>query len=374
MWLIAGMGVCVCVGVGAILACGTTLSGLFRGLVKDPALLVKSYHHPFLEATRPGSILLSALGLSAAIAIFAWRRMSGVGPAWLGLLKVAVGVVLLFTFYYLPRQALTGSLLFSWLLLVDDRAMSPLAYSNRLLLALLCPLFSLQLLPNAGTQVDWAMLMPITAAVVMLADGINCINHDGSRMQLSRVTSLVARGTAPVIAVVLFLIVGQSAILGYRRWLGAEPVNLPGTHWLRLRSTDKARLAETVGELSRHCRTVLTIPGLYSYSLWSGVPPAEEKRINSWPFLWPQEVQKNELPKLRQQSGGCVLVDRDVYQFFRQYATSGGGDELLSEVERTMRPVFTSQGLTLYEPSQGPEVSLNSETVKSEGPRRPDNK
>ena len=374
IWMVAGLGICLCIGVGAILACGTTLSGLFKGLVTGPVLLVKRYHSPFLEATYPLSIFLSILGLGAAIAVFAWGRRYDASPAWLGPLKVAVGVVLLCPFYYQPRQALTGSLLFSWLLLVDDQAISPQAYSDRLLLALLCSLFSLQLFPNAGTQVYWAALLPIAAAAVMLADGINSINHRSYEIRLSRVTSLVARGAGPVIAIALFLIVGKNAVSGYQRWLGAEPVNLPGAHWLRLSQEHNARLAATVNELSRECRTVMTIPGLYSYSLWSGVPPAEEKQINSWPFLWPREVQENELPRLRRQDGGCVLVDREVYQFFRMYATSDGSDELLSEVERTMRAVFVLQGLTLYKPSQTPAVFPDSGALKHKDPSPTGNK
>ena len=374
VWIVGGVAICLCVGVGAILACGTTLSGLFKGLVTDPVLLVKSYRLPFLDATHPLSILLSILGLGSAIAVFAWRRRYDATPAWLGPFKLAVGVALLCPFYYLPRQALTGSLLFSWLLLVDDQAISPQEYSNRLLLALLCPLFSLQIFPNAGTQVYWATLMPIAAAAVILADGINSINHRSYEIRLSRVTSLVARGAGPVIAIALFLIVGKNAVSGYQRWLGAEPVNLPGAHWLRLSQEHNARLAATVNELSRECRTVMTIPGLYSYSLWSGVPPAEEKQINSWPILWPREVQENELPRLRRQDGGCVLVDREVYQFFRMYATSDGSDELLSEVERTMRAVFVLQGLTLYKPSQTLEVFPDSGALKHKDPSPPANK
>jgi len=374
IWMVAGLGICLCIGVGAILACGTTLSGLFKGLVTGPVLLVKRYHFPFLEATYPLSIFLSILGLGAAIAVFAWGRRYDASPAWLGPLKVAVGVVLLCPFYYHPRQALTGSLLFSWLLLVDDQAISPQAYSDRLLLALLCSLFSLQLFPNAGTQVYWAALLPIAAAAVMLADGINSISHRVYRTRLSRVTSLVARAAGPVLAVALFLIVGGSAKYFYRQWLAAEPVNLPGTHWVRLRPEEKAHFTDAVSELGRECRTVMTIPGLYSYSLWSGVPPAEEKQINSWPFLWPREVQENELPRLRRQDGGCVLVDRDVYQFFRKSATSDGSDELLSEVERTMRPVFVLQGLTLYKPSQTLEVFPDSGALKHKDPSPTGNK
>src|SRR6185436_1321481 len=100
--------------------------------------------------------------------------------------------------------------------------------------------------------------------------------------------------------------------------------------------------------LSQNCQTVLTVPGLYSFSLWSGVPPAEDRRINIWPYLWPDEVQKTELRSLRRQNQGCVLVSGDVYGFLKRFAVSPSNDELLSEIQRTMNRIYTVQDITLY--------------------------
>src|SRR5215469_12497794 len=359
-WLVAGLGVCLFAGVGATLGYGTTAEALFRSLITEPAMIVRSYHSPFLYATRRSSILLTLVGLGAAIGTFRWCRPAHVRPAWLGLLKVAAGTGLLYAFSYNYALALAGSLLFLWLLIVDAQPMSDPEYSDRLLLALLCPLFSLQIFPMAGEQVDWAALLPITAAAVLLGDGINCIERESFRAKIPRLTRIVAGGAAPVLAILLILFGGANAIMRCRRWRDAQPVNLPGTHWLRLSPAETTRLTTTVSELSQNCRAMLTVPGLYSFSLWSGVPPAEGKRLNSWPFLWSDEVQKNELPKLRQQNQGCVLVSRDMYQLFKQLAVSPGNDELLSEIQRTMRPIFAFQDLTLYESSQRPGRPPNS--------------
>jgi len=140
----------------------------------------------------------------------------------------------------------------------------------------------------------------------------------------------------------------------FKQWRDAQPVNLPGTQWLRLQAAETTRLTATVSELGQNCGAVLTVPGLYSFSLWSGVPPIEVKRVNTWPFLWPEEVRKNELPKLERENQQCVLVSRDMYQFFQQLAISPGNDALLFEVQRTMKPIFTFQDLTLYESSPVP--------------------
>ena len=352
-WLAAGFALCVCAGVGATLAGGTTLRALYTAYVTMPALLAANYHGPFLEATRKGSILICTIGLVAAVAVF-WflrhaRTKGEARPAWIGLLKTAVGAGLLCVFCYNHRVALPGSLLFLWLLGVDAPSTSGPAYSNRLLLAVLSPLFSLQLFPMAGEQVDWAALMPMTAAGVLLADGLNYIERESCRVELPRLIRPVAAALAILLTTYIFSFVGGTALRRVRLWRTSQPVNLHGTHWLRLSPKETTRLTLTVNGLTQHCQTVLMIPGLYSFSLWSGVPPFEEKRINSWPFLWPDEVKQNELRRLRDQRQGCVLVSSYAYIFFEHYGGSQRNhDQLLPEIQQTMKPIYTVQDVTIY--------------------------
>jgi hypothetical protein len=359
-WLVGGLAICLCVGVGETLAQGTTLRALSTSLVTQPIVFARSYHNPFRYATHGASILLSVVAVGAAIGTLFWLRPGGIRPTWLGLLKITAGTGLLLAFSYNHGLALAGSLLFMWLLIFNTRPMSDSAYSNRLLLALLCPFFSLQLFPMAGEQIDWAALLPASAAAVLLGDGLNCIDRDTLILHIPRWARLVAGGTGSVLAILLFLFGGGIAMQRYKQWRDAQPLDLPGTHWLHLPPAETARLTGTVSELRRNCQAVLTVPGLYSFSLWSGVPSIEEQRINTWPFLWPDKIQKNELPKLRRQGQGCVLVSRDMYQFFQQFAVFPGNDEILFEVRRTMKPIFALQDLTLYESSQRPEVLQKS--------------
>jgi hypothetical protein len=359
VWVVAGLAICLCAGACVTLACGTTFRALLNSLFAGPAALLNSYHSAFGDVKRGGSIVLSLCGIVIAILTFLWRRHFTLRPEGLGILKVIVGAGLLCLFVYNLRMTLTGSLLFMWLLIFDAQPVSNTCYSKRLFLALLCPLFSLQLFPIAGEQVDWASLMPTVAAAVLFADGINCIARANSRAPISRWTRVVARSIGPALAIVLFLLVGNSARRAYIQWSGAQPVNLPGALWLRLPPAEAARLMNTTSELTSNCKSVLTIPGMYSFSLWSGVPPAEERRINSGLFIWPKEILENELPKVRNQNQGCVLVSKDIYSFFKQFAVSKGSDELLSEVRRTMKPIWAVQDLTLYRSSQKPDQLPN---------------
>jgi hypothetical protein len=348
-WLLVGLAVCLCIGVGGTLAGGTTPQALYSAYITMPALLARNYHGPYFEATRKGSILISTIGLGAIVGVFCWRPRFEVRPAWIGFIKATAGGGLLCAFCYDQRLALTGSLLFLWLLIADVPPLSGRAYSNRLPLALLSLLFSLQLFPLAGEQVDWASLLPMTAAAVLLADGMNYIARESRRGALPRLTGFVPRAIAILLASYLFAFVGGDAFQRFRLWRNSQPLNFQGTHWLRLPARQTARLTLTVSGLTKNCETVLMVPGLYSFSLWSGVPPFEEKRINSWPFLWSDEVQKNELRKLRDERRGCVLVSQDAYRFFKHFGGSQRNNEqLLMVIQQTMRPIYTVQDVTLY--------------------------
>ena len=157
--------------------------------------------------------------------------------------------------------------------------MTDAQYSNRLLLALICPLFSLQILPVAGLQVTWATLMPISASAVLLGDGIHCIERGEMRTQSSRLIRTFAQTIGTGLAVLLFLFAGRQTISQYQHWRASVPLDLPGAHSLRVPRAEKIILTSTVSELEQNCQTVLMIPGVYSFSLWSGVPAAEEIKL-----------------------------------------------------------------------------------------------
>lgn len=352
VYFLAAVGLCVCAGLALTLASGTTAHGLLRGLITEPALLVKNYQNPFRDAARKGSFLVFTIGVAVAAVVMVKHRVLQARPVWLGTLKVVASTVLLCAFCYNARVALTGSLLFLCLLLIDVPMKTGAEYSNRILLASVSLFFSLQLYPMAGEQADWATLLPTLAAAIVLADGLDLIERQNSAVHLSQWGMALARSTALILTVFLFLSVGTDAVTRYRRWQTSQPLDLPGAHWLRLPPDETARLRDTVSLLNQNCETVLTIPGLYSFTLWSGVPAADDKRFNSWPFLWPDEVENKELPKLRQSDRGCVLTSEGVYRFFKRVAVTPGNDELLSNVRQTMTPIATVQDLTLYRASQ----------------------
>jgi hypothetical protein len=207
----------------------------------------------------------------------------------------------------------------------------------------------------AGSQVDWAGLMPITAAAILMGDGIECVQRAGIASTL-RVAPAARRITA-LIALLLFAFTGAEAARSLAEWRRNPSLDLAGAHWLHVPLADHARLRTTVAAIGRNCREVLTVPRMPSFSLWSEVPMVEPKRIASGP----QDIREEEVREVREHEGGCVLVSEWTYQFLREFwleiSAATDSDRLLLEIEKTMSSISsvedpftqgTGRHLTLY--------------------------
>ncbi len=358
VWIATGLAACVGLGIITTLALGTSPRAFYDVYVTLPALMVQSYHNPFTDATGAGGLTILLMALALTAAVFWKRRRTGLVGLPLGLIKMAVGLGLLLAFCYDHRMTLVGSLLVQWLLIMPTTGNAPAsesAYANRLLLALLAPLFSLQLFPMAGSQVDWAVLLPITAAGVLLSDGMNAVEGQVEPARLPRILGKAMVTLLTLLTLFMFYSVGSESFDRVSRWRDQQPLSLPGAHWIRLNPLETAHIRSTVAAIKENCQSVLTVPGLYSYTIWSGVAPFESKRINGWPFLWPANVQTKELPALRDQPRGCALVSQDVYGFFKGFANNPGDDELPAEIERTMDKIYQRQDTVLYRSPLGIE-------------------
>jgi hypothetical protein len=339
--LTAGACGCVCLVVVLTLATGTTLSALISDIVLLPGRFATALHLQFREPAGGRSLLLYPAAGIAALAYWRPPRFVRERADWIGVLKFAVGSALVCGFFYDQRTTLTASLLFLWLLIAGRWPGEP-GYSNRLLLAVLSPLFSLQIYPMAGEQVDWAGLMPITAAAILIADGIDCLQRKGVTSTLR--VAPAACGITALIAVLLFAFIGVKAVRSLAEWRRNPSLDLAGAHWLRVPPAYHAQLRTTVAAISRNCREVLTVPRMPSFSLWSKVPIVEPKRITSGP----DDIREEEVREVREHEGGCVLVSQNTYLFWHEMRGPKDTDRLLPEIDRMMNPISSVQNLTLY--------------------------
>jgi hypothetical protein len=226
-------------------------------------------------------------------------------------------------------------------------------------MAVLSALFSLQLYPMAGSQVDWAGLMPMTAAAILMGDGIDCLERAGIASTFH--VAPAARRVTALIGLLLFAFTGVEAARSLAQWRRNPSLDLAGAHWLHLPPADHARLRTTVAAISRDCREVLTVPRMPSFSLWSDVPMVEPKWITSGP----EDIREEEVREIREHEGGCVLVSPRTYQFWRKFTAATDADRLLPEIEKTMNSISSVPDLTLYRPySTGDRVAATGDFLK----------
>jgi hypothetical protein len=363
VWLTAGVCGSVSLVVALTLARGTTLSSLISDLVLFPAGFATAFHIQFREPADGRSVLMYTAAAGAVLAYWRPPRFVRERADWIGVLKFAVGSALVCTFWYNNRIALTASLLFLWLLVAGRRPGEP-GYSNRLLLAVLSPLFSLQLYPmGGGEQVDWAALMPMTAAAILMGDGIECLQRAG-------MAAPAARRITALIALLLFAFTGVEAARCLAVWRRNPSLDLAGAHWLHLSPADDDRLRTTVAAIRRNCRELLTVPRMGSFSLWSEVPMIEPNRISSGP----EDIREGEVREVGEHEGGCVLVSERTYQFWRDNKGATDADGLLPEIKRTMNSISSvqdpfnfvrSRHLTLYRSySAGARADATGDSLK----------
>ena len=346
LWLMVGVILAIGIGIGGVVALGTTGRGLLDGLIFGSLRFSQAFHDPFLEANRNYSLLLCELGVGWAAAIIIVNRVNLLRRQLvIATLKSVAGAGLLLSSWYAPRVALSGSLLFLWILVFDSSEMENAAYLDRMLLVLLAVLYALQIFPIAGSQVDWATVMPTTAAAVLIADGMQAVSKESAKLGI-RYPALLNDAVTVGLVVILSMATAIDATRVWTRWRSLEAVNLPGTSWLRLPPAEATRLTYMTDQIAANCRTLLSVPGLYSFSLWSGVSPIEQRRFTSWPFTWGNDVLRHEFRDL--QKGGCALVSEKSYGLFRGFTTVPQHDDLLTAIRTEMTPIASIQDLTLY--------------------------
>lgn len=312
-WSHAGWGTGALLGLGAITvavvcARGTSPAQLLEGVLLGPLRHPGVYH--FAPAWKPGAAF--AGGLSLVLAALVWQRGPAGGLAWL-IAGLRLALALGFGLACLERLPFSGhSIAMSYLVplawifalrLDPDQARGPAGAATWL--GLLLVLQFLHAYPVAGSQIAWGTFL----IVPLMALGL----HD---TQL-----FVARHGRPLRAAVigwaaLALAVGavsRLALIGWDRYAGSRPLGLPGAEDVRLPEAPASATRLMVLNATAHADVLLTLPGMFSFNQWSGLPTPTRANTTHWFSLLSPAQQ----------------------------------DEIIAALARSERPVFIAQGYVL---------------------------
>ncbi|HEU5252392.1 MAG TPA: hypothetical protein VFU16_03575 [Solirubrobacterales bacterium] len=319
-WLVGGFVVLAAVSCLTLLAAGTSLNGLFEGVLRQPLRQADAFTIPLQLDSRIFGFDLVALAGAIAFWHVSRSRSGEPGPAWTALTSLfAIGVgaamALSVTGKGLPFDAggLPGYqftlLSFSWVALLRPTAdRRPDVSWALLLLPLIAVPQALHAFPVAGSQTLWATFLLIPVGAICVGNGV--------RGLLSVVPEGAERQAVAVVGACLVVVIGyfvfqttlrgplKAARYGYD---AGVPLRLPGSESIHL-SEEEAELYEGItASINRNCGALIMLPGMDSFYLWTEQEPPTGYTATGWPTLFDAEHQRQVIDEISPLKNLCLL-------------------------------------------------------------------
>lgn len=303
-----------------IVATGTTISGLWEGLISLPL----NQGNAFTLPLQMGNQIWVFDGIALLLACGYWalrrRRPDGdLGPGWvavISLLSITVGVEMALSLLNktFPATQLDFSgnefaaLAFTWVALIPLGREDPRVAFARLFLPLLATLQALHAFPVAGSQTGWSVFLLAAVAALCVGNGVRgfaTVVEGG----LERWTAIAGAAVIAVIAAQFLLVANLEDSFDYERasYAGRERLDLPGSHTIRLAPEEDNTLVGVTDALDENCGAFLTEPGLGSFYLWTEKEPPTGLFATAWPNLFDDELQDRVIEETKDIKGLCLL-------------------------------------------------------------------
>jgi hypothetical protein len=298
---------------------GTSPGALVDGLVLAPARQLEAIAL-LLPVTAPDAAGALA-GLGVALGWLAARRAGWTAgrpaAAIEGAAQLAAGA---FVWLVVDERVPVGPLAplpLLWLaLLPPPGPPAPGVTVGRRLLVALSVLQALHAYPVAGSQVAWATFLFVPIGAILVADGWR--RSVGALAPAAGPCPAWARPAGAVLALVAVALVAATVRTTGQRleaaYAAGVPLGLPGTGGIRVRP-GQARLYRVLATtLAARCRTFVTMPGLNSLHLFSGVDPPSARNTTLWVALLTAAQQAEVADRLaRVDAPVCAVRKPDAY-------------------------------------------------------------
>jgi hypothetical protein len=334
-WLVTG-GAAAAAGICLIIiVLGTSISALVHGVLLDPL------SHPAEIIGSPQilgvSLWLSALmllGVAFAPRAWAWigeressRRFTENSLAWRGTIRFAAAAIIVASLAHIewvgpPNIAVALPPLLSWLAVVAPSEFAETRKQRFVRAAIVfVALFEiLQAYPAPGAQLLSGLLTFVLVAALLAADGMRLIalwTETATGRQRRFATSAVASaGVAVALYIAIFGLLDRSHD-AFHRYRSDPALELPGASMVHLIRPQAETLQGTVKAIKhQNCQTLLTVPGMNSFHLWSGVKPPTGENLTHWFIVLDSKRQQKVVDAIRNTPGLCILRNAAIIDFW----------------------------------------------------------
>ena len=316
-----GLLVTAIVIIAVIFMLGTTPRALFE------TDIVRASHisnlHPRPPSLRNSAILWVVIAFGAALAIS--RTRAGRAAVISASPVVAVGRILCGVIIWLmPFEGFAFQLSLAWVAALPSSRDKDTAASRfiRLLIPAVAITYSLFAYPGAGSQLSFARAMFVLCGAVCVADGLSDLELRAARGALARIDVHRARVASAILtaALALAILLGSVALRLNRehsQYQYGRPLPFKEATSLRLPPRETSTFVALIAAVRAHCRTLITLPGLPSLNLWSGIPaPSDYTIIGLWWQVPPAEDLEKAYAQAKRAPGLCEVFNEQEVQFW----------------------------------------------------------
>ncbi len=299
----------------ATLSQGMSVRTLVHGVLLDPARHAQVWA-PWGIGEGYFFMAVLMVGCIGGIGIFRDRFAALIN--WVGVLRCAAGLTVVFLLLLLPNPVSVGIFLplpcLALCCAFLPLSAIPITARNWHLSDLLPRLFItdlaatqfLQAYPVAGSQVSIAAAPMLLWAFVSILDGVDELHvrgRWGSRPLL--ITALSG-------LIILALSVGMFRSAFPAHGYLYPQSSLSGSASLHLPPEQEQRYGLLASSIRANCGLLFSMPGMFSFNLWSGVPSPNGSNVTFWTRLLSPEPQKPILDILQSNPRACVLYNKEL--------------------------------------------------------------
>ena len=285
LFLAAGAGVGLLV-LAAVWLRGTSVAGLVEGVLLGPLRHPGSYSYPV--DWRPGSLLVAGLSLTLALALPGLRRRysPAIADRVIVGLRLVLAVGLLAAFLLLMEARVIGAvfsyvgpLIWLWVVPLSGVRHPPAALAARGLVATVLLLQYLHAYPVGGSQESWGTFLFWPLAALGLGEiRLWAALPENPFPRLRR----RAPALAAVVLVLVIAKLGWCARAAHARYAARADLGLPGAAHLRLPEALRTAYPLLALNAAVHADVLFSLPGMFSFNLWTGLPTPTLKNTTLW--------------------------------------------------------------------------------------------
>ena len=331
-WLLSGFIVCAAVVIAIVLALGSSFGAMFQEIVEVPLHQAHAYTAP-MKFTR--QVVFLAVG--AVVAAWIIRRLRAgspragqpglIGTGWPGLAG-ALGRILVALAIWLSIAAVSRYHAFALVISLAWVAAIPSTRDDgnlqgrfvRVLLPSLAVLQALMAYPVAGTQVKFAVLLFLVCGAVCFADGWSDLEvWSAARDKVNGLstarTIMVALGLTLVVALA-FQYVARPIKTFRHTYATFRRLPIAGASRLHLPAKQVSAFTQITVLLRTRCKTVITLPALLSFNLWSGLPAPSGMTVEQFWRLLDHSQEQAALASARAAPGLCAVSNYSLASYW----------------------------------------------------------